>query len=245
MSPRITLATAARVLLQLRHDPRTVALILVVPCMLLTLMKYIFDAEPQTFQKVGVTLLGIFPLSTMFIVTSITMLRERTTGTLERLMTMPIHKIDLLFGYGIAFALMASLQALAVSGLGFGLLGLETDHSVALVFGLAIGNAILGMALGLFASAFANTEFQAVQFMPAIIMPQIILCGLFVPTDKMAPALEAASQVLPMTYAYDGLARATMPQPLGSDVVIDAAVILGSALLALILGALTLRRRTP
>ena len=245
MSARITAATALRVVLQLRHDPRTVLLILLVPCVLLTLMRYIFDQQPETFQRVGVTLLGIFPLATMFIVTSITMLRERTTGTLERLMTMPMSKIDLLFGYGIAFAAMAVVQSLVVSGVGFGLLGLESEHPVRIVVALSIGNAILGMSLGLFASAFATTEFQAVQFMPAFIMPQIILCGLFVPTDQMARGLEIISKALPMTYAYDALDRTTRPEALGRDMTIDIAVIAGVTILALVLGALTLRRRTP
>ncbi len=244
MSARITVSTALRVLKQLRHDPRTILLIVVVPCLLMTLMRYIFDQQPETFQRVGITLLGIFPLSTMFIVTSITMLRERTTGTLERLMTMPMSKADLLFGYGFAFAVVAAVQALVVSALGFGALGLESEHAIWIVFALAVGNAILGMALGLFLSAFATTEFQAVQFMPAFIMPQIILCGIFVPTDQMARGLEIASKALPMTYAYDALNRTTRPGALGSDMTIDVMVIVGATILALILGALTLRRRT-
>ena len=244
MSARITAATAMRVLRQLRHDPRTIMLILLVPCLLLALMRGIFEHQPETFQRVGVTLLGIFPLTTMFIVTSITMLRERTTGTLERLMTMPMSKIDLLFGYGLAFAIVAAVQALTVFVVGFELLGLDTKHSIWLVLGLAIGIAILGMSLGLFTSAFARTEFQAVQFMPAFIMPQIILSGLFIPTDQMARGFELVSKALPMTYAYDALDRTTKPQALGSAFTIDVLVIVGVTVLALALGALTLRRRT-
>lgn len=245
MSARITISTALRVLKQLRHDPRTILLIILVPCLLMTLMRYIFDQQPETFQRVGITLLGVFPLATMFIVTSITMLRERTTGTLERLMTMPMSKADLLFGYGIAFAVVAAIQALVVSAVGFGALGLESEHPIWIVFTLAIGNAILGMALGLFLSAFATTEFQAVQFMPAFIMPQIILCGIFVPTDQMARGLEIASKTLPMTYAYDALNRTTMRGPLGQEVTVDVLVIAAATVLALALGTLTLRRRTP
>jgi ABC-2 type transport system permease protein len=90
MTPRVTLATAVRVLLQLRHDPRTVALLILIPCVLLALFKGLFSDQPETFNRVGATLVGIFPLISMFLVTSITMLRERTTGTLERLMTMPL-----------------------------------------------------------------------------------------------------------------------------------------------------------
>ncbi len=244
MSPRITLATARRVLWQIRRDPRTVALLLVVPVGLLTLLRYIFDGQPATFQAIGAPMCGLFPFSIMFLVTSIAMLRERTSGTLERLMSLPLAKADLLAGYGIAFGLLAALQALVVCLVGFVLLGLHAPHGAWLIGLLAIGNAVLGMALGLFVSAFARTEFQAVQFMPAIIFPQLLLCGLFVNRHEMASALYDLSSALPLTYAYDALARATHPGPLGGRIALDIAVIVGATLIALALGALTLRRRT-
>src|SRR6185436_13867464 len=175
------LATGRRVLLQLRGDPRTLALLLLVPCALEALIKWVFEGTPEVFQRVGVPLVGIFPLISMFLVTSIAMLRERTTGTLERLMSLPLGKGDLLAGYALAFALVAVVQASIASAVAFGLLGLDVEGSIALVVLLAVANAVLGMALGLFLSAFASTEFQAVQFMPAVILPQLLLCGLLVP----------------------------------------------------------------
>jgi ABC-2 type transport system permease protein len=181
----------------------------------------------------------------MFLVTSITMLRERTTGTLERLMTMPLAKLDLLLGYGLAFGLIAVVQATITAGVAFGLLGLDVEGSVVLVVLLAIANAILGMSLGLLVSAFARTEFQAVQFMPAFVLPQLLLCGLFVPRDQMAAALEAVSYALPLTYAFDALDRVATDGSLGTDGRIDVVVVIGATLLALALGAATLRRRTP
>ena len=245
MSLRITGATAARVLTQLRRDPRTVALILVVPVLLMTLLRYVFDAQPQTFDRIGGSLIGLFPFILMFLVTSITMLRERTTGTLERLMSMPLAKLDLLVGYGIAFALLATAQALLVAAVAFLLLGLDTAGPAWGMVALAVGNAVLGMSLGLFLSAFATTEFQAVQFMPAFVFPQLLLCGLFVPRDKMAEALQTAADALPLTYAFDALDRVTTDGSLGSRGVLDVIVIAGATLLALMLGAATLRRRTP
>jgi ABC-2 type transport system permease protein len=245
MPGRATLATAARVLAQLRRDPRTVALLIVVPCVLVFLVDQLLVDQPQVFQRVGVPLLGLFPLISMFLVTSITMLRERTTGTLERLLTLPLAKLDLLLGYGIAFAAFAAVQATIVSLVGFGLLGLDTGHSTALVVSLAVANAVLGMALGLFLSAFAHTEFQAVQFMPAFIVPQILLCGLLVAREDMADWLWWISAFLPFTYAYDALARAASPEALGARFWFDVAVVVGVTLLALVLGAATLRRRTP
>jgi ABC-2 type transport system permease protein len=189
MSGRITLATTVRVLAQIRHDHRTIALLLVVPSALLFLLQQLLgDVQ---FDRLGAPMVGMFPFITMFLVTSISMLRERTTGTLERLMTMPLAKLDLLGGYGIAFALLATVQALVTSAVAFLLLGLDAAGSSWLIIALAVLNAVLGSSLGLLASAFASSEFQAVQFMPAFVLPQILLCGLLVPLDQMAGWLEA------------------------------------------------------
>ena len=244
MNPAIAVATATRVLWQLRRDPRTIALLLAVPCLLLVLARYMFDGQEETFARVGVPLLGIFPFSTMFIVTSITMLRERTTGTLERLMTMPLAKLDILVGYAVAFGAVAAVQAVLAAALGFGLLGLDSGHSAALVAAVAVANGLLGMALGLFSSAFARTEFQAVQFMPAFVLPQILLCGLLVERSRMASWLETISDAMPLTYAYDALAHVTRAGPLGSEFTRDVVVIAAFMVASLVLGALTLRRRT-
>jgi ABC-type multidrug transport system, permease component len=244
VSPRATLATTLRVLRQLRRDPRTIGLIVLVPALLVTLLRYLFDAQPQVFDRVGSTMLGIFPFITMFVVTSVTMLRERVTGTLERLMTMPIAKLDILLGYALAFALVAIVQSTVVSLIAFGLLDLHVAGSHLAVIALAVGNATLGMALGLFASAFARTEFQAVQFMPAIVFPQALLCGLFVPRSQMANWLQWVSDVLPLTYAYDALSHVTQGRGLDGRFVLDVCVTIGATLLALALGAATLRRRT-
>jgi ABC-2 type transport system permease protein len=242
MSGRVTLAVALRVLAQLRRDPRTLLLIVGVPCLLETLLKELFRGGP-VFQHAGTPLLGLFPFVTMFLVTSITMLRERTSGTLERLMTMPLAKLDLLAGYGLAFALVAVVQATIVSLLAFGALDLHVAGPRVVVVALAVANAVLGSALGLFVSAFAQSEFQAVQFMPAIVFPQILLSGLFVGRDQMATWLRWISDALPLTYAYDALAR-TAADTFGSRFAVDVAVVCGSIALALALGAVTLRRRT-
>jgi ABC-2 type transport system permease protein len=237
-------ATVLRVGTQLRRDPRTIALIIVVPCVLETLLKEMFSGQPQVFQHIGAPLLGLFPFVSMFVVTSVTMLRERTSGTLERLMTMPLRKVDVLAGYGGSFAVVAVVQATVVSLLAFGLLGLDVAGSPWAVAALAVANAVLGMALGLFVSAFATTEFQAVQFMPAFVLPQFLLCGLFVARDDMADWLRVISALLPLTYAYDALAKVAAGGPYGTRFAVDVAVVLGSIVVALALGAATLRRRT-
>jgi len=242
VSPRITGATAARVLRQLRHDPRTVALIVFVPSLLITLLKYVFLGS-SVFDRIGGPLVGLFPLISMFLVTSITMLRERTTGTLERLMTMPISRLDLLLGYAAAFALVAAVQAGLVSALAFGVLGLEVEGATWAVICLAVMNALLGMALGLFASAFARSEFQAVQFLPAFLFPQILLCGLLAPRDEMAQVLYAISWALPVTYAYSALDLVT-DGIYGAELAAYVLAVCGFIAAALVLGAGTLRRRT-
>jgi ABC-2 type transport system permease protein len=244
VSARVTWATALRVLTQLRRDPRTIVLLLGVPPFLLTLLKGAYHQDPETFQHVGGPLVGLFPFSTMFVVTSITMLRERTTGTLERLMSMPLAKLDLLFGYGIAFAVVAVVQAGVTSAVAFGPLGLDVVGSTAAVVALAVGNALLGMSLGLFVSAFARTEFQAVQFMPAFVFPQLLLCGLFVARDEMIGALQIVSDTMPLTYAYEALESVTTTGSLGSRGALDVSVIVGATVLLLAAGAATLRRRT-
>ncbi len=243
MTPRITLATAGRVLRQLRHDHRTLALVILVPPLLLTIMKYVFYGQEETFDRIGAPLVGIFPFVSMFLVTSIAMLRERTSGTLERLMSMPLAKLDILLGYGLAFTLVALVQATVTSIVAFGFLDLDTAGPVSLIVVLAAGNALLGMSLGLFLSAFAQTEFQAVQFMPAFVLPQILLAGLLVPRDKMADLLEWISNALPLTYAYEAIELAAADD-LGRDLAVDVLVVAGCIVLALVLGATTLRRRT-
>jgi ABC-2 type transport system permease protein len=244
MSARITLATTRRVLTQLRRDHRTMALLLVVPVVLLTLLRYVFDDKPLVFDHVGGPLLALFPFTTMFLVTSVAMLRERTTGTLERLLTTPMGKADLLFGYALAFGGVAVLQTGLASAVALGPLGLDVAAGAAPVVLLAVLDALLGMALGLFLSAFARSEFQAVQFLPAVVLPQVLLCGLFAPRATMAAPLRWLSDAFPLTYAVDGMqelaASASVTGQFGRDLVIVA----GASILALALGAATLQRRS-
>jgi len=244
MSARITLATAARILRQLRHDRRTVGLLLVVPAVLLALLYFMYDGSGSTFDRIALVMLGIFPFVIMFLVTSIAMLRERTTGTLERLLTTPLAKLDLLFGYGIAFGVAAALQGAVATGAAFWLLGLDTSGSAGLVVLIAVVNGILGVALGLLCSAFARTEFQAVQFLPVVVVPQILLCGLFVPRGQMAGWLQGISSALPLTYAVEALTQVGRFTAATSTMWRDLAIVAGATVVALILAAATLRRRT-
>lgn len=242
MSPRLALATAGRVLRQIRHDPRTIGLLVVVPCVLLGLLAWIYDGTP-VFDRLGAPLLGVFPFVVMFLVTSITTLRERQSGTLERLLTMPLGKGDLLAGYALAFGLLAAVQAVVATGFAVWVLGLDVAGPVWLMVLVCCGDAVLGTTLGLFVSAFAATEFQAVQFLPAFVLPQFLLCGLLTPRDAMPEVLHGVSDVLPLSYAVDAMTRITSSSQTG-HVLVDLVVVLAFATAAVTLGSLTLRRRT-
>jgi len=245
VNPRVTLAVTTRVLRQLRRDHRTVGMLLVVPCVLMTLLWWMFrDSAPVVFDRLGPGLLALFPFIIMFLVTSVTTLRERSSGTLERLLSMPMGRLDFLVGYALAFGLVAAVQSALAVGLSVGVLGLDLEGPVWLLAVVAIADAVLGTALGLFVSAFAQTEFQAVQFMPVVVLPQILLCGLFVARADLPSVLHAVSDVLPLSYAVDAMTTLTRTSATG-DVWRDLAVVVAFVLGGLGLGSATLRRRTP
>jgi ABC-2 type transport system permease protein len=237
----ITLATARRLLTQLRHDRRTLALLFGVPVLLMVLLRYVFNTA-FVFDHVAPSLLGIFPFTVMFLVTSVATLRERTTGTLERLMTMPMAKLDLLLGYAIAFGLLAMAQVVVVVAVTLWL-GLDIAGSLWLLLVIAVLDALLGTAIGLFVSAFARTEFQVVQFMPAVVLPQVLLSGLFVARDQMAAVLHWISDVLPLSYAVDATNLVTRSADVTGELIRDLVIVAACAGLALGLGAATLPRQ--
>ncbi len=244
MNPGALLATTRRVLTQLRHDRRTLALMMFVPIVLEGLLAWVYEGTP-IFDRIGAALLGIFPFIVMFLVTSVATLRERTSGTLERLLTMPLAKIDLILGYALAFGLVAIVQSLLVASCALWLFGLDVAGPAWLLIVVALLDALLGTALGLFVSAFAATEFQAVQFLPAIVLPQFLLCGLLVARDQLPDVLHAISNVLPLSYAVDAMSHVARSADVTGDVLTDLLVVAAFVVAALSLGAATLRRRTP
>lgn len=237
-------ATARRVLQQLSHDRRSVALIVLMPSVLLLVFKYVYDSTPAVFDRIGPQMLGLFPFIIMFLVTSVTMVRERTSGTLERLLTTPLRRGELIGGYGLAFGAAALVQAFVSAAVAIWLLGLDVDIPWAIVL-FAVVDAVLGTALGLLMSAFAVTEFQAVQFMPLVVFPQILLCGLLVPRDSMPDVLRWMSDALPLSYATDAFTELTTANGFSQTMTLDLAILVGCCVLALALASLTLRRRTP
>jgi ABC-2 type transport system permease protein len=239
-----TFATAGRVLSQIRHDPRTVALLLVVPSLLIGLVAWIFT-DTDVFASIGPAMIALFPFIVMFLVTSIATLRERRSGTLERLFSMPMGKGDFILGYALAFGLLAVFQTAIAVSFAVWVCGLEIEGSIWLLFVVAVADALLGTALGLLASAFARTEFQVVQFMPLLVFPQILLGGIFIPRDQLPEALEAISDWLPLSFAIDALTAVAADSEdaawIWSKILVICAWIIGS----IVVGSITLRRRTP
>ena len=244
MTAHRTLATARRVLRQLRHDRRTLVLMFGLPTVLLGLLALMLVDSPGTFDAWGPPILGIFPLIVMFLVTSVATLRERTSGTLERLMAMPLGRGDLLAGYVLAFGLIGIAQAAIVSAFAFWAYGLEIPGSPLLLAGVAVLDAILGTAMGLAASSVARTEFQAVQMMPALMFPQLFLAGLLVPREQLPTVLEWASWAMPMSYAVDAANAAIRSTDVTGDYLAAVAMTVVFIVLSLLIGGLTLRRAT-
>jgi ABC-2 type transport system permease protein len=234
--------TAVRVLRQLRHDRRTVGLMIMVPTALMILLRYVLNTK-AIFSHVAPDLLGIFPFLLMFLVTSIATLRERTSGTLERLMTTPLPKLSLLAGYEIAFSVVAAVQVAITTSVSLWL-GMDVSGSLVWLFAVTGVDALLGVALGLLASAFARTEFQAIQMMPVVVLPQILLCGLFVPRSAMATVLRWAADVLPLSYAVEALQHVADARVDGAFVR-DLLVLIGFVAGSVVAAAATLRRTTP
>lgn len=244
MSPRTTWAVAARVLAQLRRDHRTLGLLLVMPCLILALLRWMYADRQLFFDSIAPALVALIPFIVMFLVTSVTMLRERSSGTLERLLALPVGKLDLLLGYALAFGLLGALQATLAVALCVGPLGLDVAGPVAVLVLVAVADAVLASAFGLFVSAFARTEFQAVQFMPAVVFPQLLLCGLLLPRGQLPSELELLSDAFPLTYAVEAIGRVVTDSGVAADVWVDLGVVAVFTVALLGFGAATLRRRT-
>ena len=243
MSPTRTFATAGRVLSQIRHDPRSIVLMVVAPSLLVGLFSWLFSEQDGVFQQLGPAILALFPFIIMFLITSITTLRERRSGTLERLMTTPLAKGDFIVGYALAFAVAAVVQAVVTVAFAVVVCGLSVEGPLWQLGLVAVADALLGTALGLLASAVARTEFQAVQFMPVLVIPQILLGGILMPREQMPDALQTISDWLPLSYGIDAINGVTAGET-GWDLWAPILVIFAFAVGALILGSLTLRRRT-
>lgn len=239
MSALRFLGSVRRVLTQLRHDPRTLALIVIAPCLLMTILRWIYSNHIQVFQSVAGSMLGVFPMLVMFLITSVATLRERTSGTLERLLISPLSKVEFILGYAVAFGITAFIQGFLVTTYAVEVLDLQVAESRLSLIWIAVMDALIGMAIGLLVSSFAQTEFQALQFMPAFLLPQLLISGLLVPRETMPRVLHDLSNVLPLSYAVDATKKVL--QNSGS-VAQDSWILVAFIIGILMLGSLTLKR---
>jgi ABC-2 type transport system permease protein len=199
----------------------------------------------DTLDYFGAAFIGLVVFFLVFVITAVAFLRERGQGTLERLMASPLRRAEIVLGYMLGFTVLALVQAAEV--LAFSLLVLHVHNvgSVALIFVLEALMAIAAVNLGIFLSMFARTEFQAVQFIPLVIVPQVLLAGIIFPISTEPGPLQVLSHVLPLTYAVEGLRNIMIKgADLGwSSLQLDLGVVLGFCLLVIVAGATTLRRR--
>jgi ABC-2 type transport system permease protein len=237
-----TIATTKRILLQVRHDHRTIALIILVPTILMGILSWMLSGIPNAFNEWGGPLLGIFPLIVMFLITSVATLRERVNGTLERLLTLPIKRIEFIGAYALSFCVLGAIQAMVAASTSIYVFGLDTNGNTWAVVIVAILDAVLGTALGLLASAMARTEFQAVQFMPVFLIPQFLLGGFIISREDLPRILHYISDLMPLSYSIDALNLALVGGALGGSFWGNIAKVIGFALVALFLGGMTLRR---
>ena len=236
-----TLTIARRIIIQLVRDRRTIALLVIAPLVIASIVG-VSIPDKRMLDYTGPAILAILILFFGFLLTGISVLRERSQGTMERLMASPATRLDIVGGYLLGFLLFALIQTLIIFFYMVYVIKInfQGDLWQILVFQVIIG--IGAVCLGTFISVFARNEFQMMQFIPLIILPQMFLCGLLWPVEQMPDYLQWIARFLPLTYGVEGI-RALMLQgqsllDIGKDIGILAAYAVG----LLVLAALTLRR---
>ena len=232
---------AIRVIRQLIRDPRTMALIVVVPLVVMTLIGLSFPEE-DVLDYIAPALLATLALFFSFLLTGISFLRERSQGTMERLMASPISRLDMVVGYLLGFFVFALTQTLIIVLFTIYVLGVNYSGDLWQIFIFQIVVIIVAVNLGIFTSTFARNEFQMVQFIPLIIIPQVFLCGVIWPVEQMPDYLQWLSSILPLTYAVEGLRDIMLSGESLIDVWLELVVLAAFAAVTSILAAITLRK---
>lgn len=238
------LTIAGRIINQVVRDRRTLALILVVPVVVMTIIWLSFPEEIGTLDYVAPALLATLALFFGFLLTGISFLRERSQGTLERLMASPVSQADIVLGYLLGFFLFALLQSLIIVLFTVYALDIHYTGDIWQIFVFQTVILIGAINLGIFISAFAKNEFQMVQFIPLIILPQVFLCGLLWPVAQMNTALQWVAKFLPLTYAVSGLRDIMLNGKSLVEAGGDLSVLVGFAVGISIITAFSLQRRS-
>ncbi len=241
MLPSHVFIIAGRVIRQFARDRRTMAMIVVVPVVIMTLIGLSFPEE-GVLDHIAPALLATLALFFSFLLTGVSFLRERSQGTMERLMASPLSRLDMIFGYLFGFFVFALTQTLIIVLFTIYVLKVNYYGDLWQIFVFQIVVIAAAVNLGIFLSTFARNEFQMVQFIPLIIVPQVFLCGVIWPVEQMPYYLQWLSAVLPLTYAVDGLRGIMLEGKSLLDVGLELAVLVGFAAIISILAAITLRR---
>ena len=227
---------------QLIRDRRTIALILIVPIVVMSLISYALPSNSGTLDKFAPALIVTLALFFTFLLTGISFLRERSQGTMERMMASPVSRLDMVVGYMLGFFAFALAQVLII--LLFTIYALHIHYSGDLwqIFIFLILIIIMAVCLGIFTSAFAKNEFQMVQFIPLIIVPQIFLCGVIFPVEQMHKVLQWIAKFLPLKYGVDGMRQIMIQGHSLLNVGFDIGILVAFAIGMAILAAVSLRR---
>lgn len=199
---RGTLAVARRLLLGLRGDRRTLGLVVAVPAFVIFLFGEVFP-NPESVAHV---LLGVVVFVLTYLLTAIGFLRERTQGTLERVLVAPVSRSGIVLGYVLGFGILATVQSVVLLGAGVYFLDVDFAHGIGLFFLVELLGAFTALGIGVVLSLFAENEFQAVQFIPVVITPQVILGGTFLPVGDLVWYLEYPARLMPVTYLIEAMA---------------------------------------
>jgi ABC-2 type transport system permease protein len=235
---RGTLPVARRLLLTLRSDRRTLGLVLVVPAFILYLFSEVFPRSAG----VAPILLGVAVFALTYILTAVGFLRERTAGTLERVLVTPVSRSGLVFGYVLGFGVLATVQSVVLLGSGVYFLNITFEHGIALFFVVELLGALTALGLGILLSLFAETEFQVFQFLPLVIAPQIILGGTFIPVEELPLYLELPARVMPLTYILEAMDYVVLGEGGATDFWIAVGALCAFTVLSVSIAGVIVRR---
>ncbi|MBC2674092.1 ABC transporter permease [Listeria booriae] len=203
---------------------------------------YIYgDADTTFFDTIGPIFIGFFVFFFVFLIAGISFLRERTTGTLERLMATPIKRWELETGYLLGFGIFALAQSIIVALYSIHVLDMVQMGSIWYVLLITLMLAMVALTLGILLSTFANNEFQIVQFIPIVIVPQVLFCGIF-PLEGMADWLQWIAHIMPLYYGADALTSIMVKGEGFAGFATDFYILVGFALVFMILNIFALKK---
>lgn len=237
---RGAMIVAGRILRALRGDRRTLGLVLVIPAFIIFLLSEVFPSPRPP--SVAPIVLGVFVFFLTYLLTAIGFLRERTAGTLERVLVAPISRGGIVLGYVLGYGVLATVQSVVLLGSGVYFLDVSFEHGILLFFVVELLAALTALGIGIVLSLFAENEFQAIQFIPVVITPQVLLGGTFLPVKNLPVYLEWPARAMPLTYVIDAMKYVVNGRGTIGEFRIAVGVLAGFAALAVLVAGTFVRR---